>query len=59
LADALELAQRLERLPREVVLCVIEGEHNLPGEPANAAMLAGLDQLEALVLAELARPLGD
>jgi hydrogenase maturation protease len=56
LADALRLAERLDRLPREVVLFVIEGENYLPGEPANGAMLAGLEKLEALVLAELNRP---
>jgi hypothetical protein len=56
LADALQLAERLDRLPREVVLFVIEGENYLPGEPANGAMLAGLEKLEALVLAELNRP---
>jgi hydrogenase maturation protease len=55
-ADALELAERLERLPRDVVLLVIEAEHASPGESANATTLAGLDQLEAQVLAELARP---
>lgn len=59
LSDVLQLAERLARLPREVVLFVVEGERYSPGDPANGATWAGIDRLEALVAAELSRPLAD
>lgn len=55
-AEVLQLAERLGRLPRHVVLFVIEGVHFSPAASPNSALLAGLAQLEAMVLAELTRP---
>jgi hydrogenase maturation protease len=55
LVEVLQLAERLERLPREVVLFVIEGDQFAPDRSLGNATLAGLDQLEALVLAEINR----
>jgi hydrogenase maturation protease len=54
--DVLQLAERLGRLPRQVVMFVIEGAQFSPSGSPSAALLAGLTKLEAMVLAELALP---
>jgi hydrogenase maturation protease len=59
IADALELAEQLEQRPREVVLFAIEVENCCPGELVSGALDLGLEKLEACILAELARALGD
>jgi hydrogenase maturation protease len=53
LADSLELARALGRLPRRVLVVGIELERLELGEPLSAALAAALDEVVAVVRREL------
>ena len=55
LADAIELARSLERLPKQVVLYGIEAADFTPGGAPSAALLAGVSEAAERIQRELAR----
>jgi hydrogenase maturation protease len=54
LADALELARALGRLPPRVVVYGIEGSRFAPGRPMSPAVAAAVERLAGVLSTEMA-----
>jgi hydrogenase maturation protease len=55
LADAIELARALRRLPRQVIVYGIEADDFTPGAPLSCGVLAGVERAARTVAEEAAR----
>ncbi len=58
IADALQIADKLGRLPRRVMVFGIEVQHCEPGLPLSTAVENAIDELPAQILLEINSPRG-